>query len=74
VVLGLGAQEEQLAKAFRAAARWPVVKGFAVGRTIFGAVAEEWFSGRLDDEAAVATMAARFAAVLESWERAKEES
>ena len=74
VVLGLGASEEALAKVFRAAAPWPVVKGFAVGRTIFGSVAEDWFAGRMDDGAAVAAMAARFATVLETWERAKEES
>jgi 5-dehydro-2-deoxygluconokinase len=74
VLLGLGATEEALAEAFRTAARWPIVKGFAVGRTIFGMAAEEWFSGRLDDDAAVAAIAARFAAVVKSWERAKEES
>ena len=74
VILGLGAAEETLAKAFRAAAPWPVVKGFAVGRTIFGPAAEDWFAGRMDDGAAVAAMAARLAAVLEIWERAKEES
>ncbi|MDH3597984.1 MAG: 5-dehydro-2-deoxygluconokinase, partial [Rhodospirillales bacterium] len=74
VVLGLDSAEEALAEAFRAAARWPVVKGFAVGRTIFGTVAEDWFFGRLGDEAAVRAMAGRFGAIVEAWERAKEGS
>ncbi len=72
VILGLGAAEEALAEAFSAAAPWPVVKGFAVSRSIFGPAAEDWFAGRMDDGAAVAAMAARLAAVLEIWERAKE--
>ena len=72
VILGQGATEEALAEAFKSAAPWPVVKGFAVGRTIFGTAAEDWFAGRVDDDAAVAAMVARLAAVLEVWERAKE--
>ena len=74
VVLGLGAREDAIAEAFRAAAPWPLVKGFAVGRSIFWTAAEAWFAGRLDDNAAVAAMAARLAAFLEIWERAREES
>ena len=74
VILGLGETEEALGKAFRAAAPWPIVKGFAVGRSIFWTAAEAWFAGRMDDDAAVSDMAARFAAVFESWERAKGES
>ncbi len=73
VILGLGESDERLGKAFQAAAPCSLVKGFAVGRSIFWTAAEEWFAGRMDDNAVVAAMAARFAAVLESWERAKEE-
>ena len=39
LVLGLDAPEAELAASFEVAARHPQVKGFAVGRTIFGAVA-----------------------------------
>ena len=38
------------------------VKGFAVGRTIFGEAAAAWLAGRIDDEAAIDDMATRFAA------------
>ena len=40
VMLGLEAPEAELARAFRLAAGAPVVKGFAVGRTIFAETAK----------------------------------
>jgi hypothetical protein len=45
VVLGLGASEAELAASFAAAARQKLVRGFAVGRTIFADVAAEWMAG-----------------------------
>jgi 5-dehydro-2-deoxygluconokinase len=46
------------------------VKGFAVGRTIFGDAARAWLKGELSDEAAIAQMAERFAALDRVWEEA----
>lgn len=71
VVLGLDAPEEELVAAFRTAAEVPMVKGFAVGRTIFGEGAKLWLAGEIDDETAIADMAARFAALAEAWQAAK---
>lgn len=71
VLLGLEAPEAELVAAFRAAAATPLVKGFAVGRTIFADAAEKWFSGKIDDEAAVTDMANRFAALVAAWETAR---
>jgi len=71
VVLGLDAPEAELAASFEIAAAFPLVRGFAVGRTIFGAAAREWMAGRLGDEAAVAEMAARFEALCAVWDRAR---
>jgi KduI/IolB family/Uncharacterized protein conserved in bacteria (DUF2090) len=45
VVLGLDAPEDELAASFTLAAKFPLVKGFAVGRTIFGNVAQAWMKG-----------------------------
>ncbi|SDR18334.1 5-dehydro-2-deoxygluconokinase [Rhizobiales bacterium GAS113] len=70
VMLGLGATHDELEQAFHAAASSPLVKGFAVGRTIFAAAAEHWFAGRMDDEAAIADMARRFGSLVEAWRRA----
>ena len=47
------------------------VKGFAVGRTIFGQAARDWFAGRGDDEGAVATMTQTFARLCRVWDEAR---
>ncbi|HEY8382224.1 MAG TPA: 5-dehydro-2-deoxygluconokinase [Microvirga sp.] len=70
VLLGLEAPQEELEAAFTVAAREPLVKGFAVGRTIFNDAARRWLSGTMTDEDAVADMAARFARLVEAWQRA----
>jgi 5-dehydro-2-deoxygluconokinase len=71
VVLGLDAPPEELAASFALAARQPLVKGFAVGRTIFADAARAWFKGEVTDEAAVAEMAGRFRSLAETWDRAR---
>ncbi|MBX9873439.1 MAG: DUF2090 domain-containing protein, partial [Beijerinckiaceae bacterium] len=67
LLLGLDAPAEELEAGFAATAATPIVKGFAVGRTIFMAAAEVWLAGRMDDEAAIADMARRFGALTELW-------
>ncbi|KIQ70265.1 5-dehydro-2-deoxygluconokinase [Wenxinia marina DSM 24838] len=71
VVLGLDAPEERLAASFALAARQPLVKGFAVGRTIFGQPARDWFAGRIDDAAAVERMAETYARLCALWDAAR---
>jgi 5-dehydro-2-deoxygluconokinase len=70
VLLGLEAPEDELIAAFRAAASSPSVKGFAVGRTLFAAAAQDWFAGRIGDEEAVDDMARRFGRLVEAWQSA----
>ena len=57
MLLGLEAPQHELEAAFAATANAPIVKGFAVGRTIFNEAAEQWLAGRMSDEAAIADMA-----------------
>lgn len=71
VVLGLDAAPGRLAASFAKAARQPLVKGFAVGRTIFAEAARGWLGGRMDDAAAVADMAARYAQLCAVWDAAR---
>lgn len=71
VVLGLDAPESELAASFATAAKFPLVKGFAVGRTIFGAVAQDWLSGAVDDNEAVAEMVARYDRLCRIWDDAR---
>ncbi len=71
VVLGLDAPEEELATSFARAAAEPMVKGFAVGRTIFAEPAREWMAGRIGDDEAVAAMVASFDRLCAIWDRAR---
>jgi len=67
LLLGLDAPADELEAGFAATAGAPIVKGFAVGRTIFMTAAEGWLAGELDDEAAIADMAKRFEALTGLW-------
>ncbi|MFE3836590.1 bifunctional 5-dehydro-2-deoxygluconokinase/5-dehydro-2-deoxyphosphogluconate aldolase [Pseudogemmobacter sonorensis] len=71
VVLGLDAPEAELAASFVHAARQPLVKGFAVGRTIFAEAARDWLAGRIDDDTAVARMAENYARLCRIWDEAR---
>ena len=71
MLLGLDAPLADLAEAFADAARCPVVRGFAVGRTIFGEAARAWLAGAMDDAAAVDTMAARYGELVAAWRRVR---
>lgn len=71
VILGLDAPEDELAASFAVAASYQLVKGFAVGRTIFGDVARAWLSGKTEDLAAVAEMSRRYERLCGIWDAAR---
>jgi 5-dehydro-2-deoxygluconokinase len=56
------------------AAKQPLVKGFAVGRTIFGDAARAWLKGDMSDEDAVDQMAERFTRLCNVWDTARGEA
>jgi 5-dehydro-2-deoxygluconokinase len=70
VLLGLEAPEAELEAAFAVAAREPLVKGFAVGRTLFNEAARRWLAGAMTDDEAIADMATRFQRLVDAWQRA----
>jgi 5-dehydro-2-deoxygluconokinase len=69
LLLGLDASEEQIAHSFDIAARHPVCRGFAIGRTIFGQAARDWLAGTIDDAAAIARVSAGYTRVIDLWRR-----
>jgi 5-dehydro-2-deoxygluconokinase len=71
VLLGLSAPEAELLASFEVAAPFAIVKGFAVGRTIFYDVARDWLRDRIDDDAAVKALAGKFTVLVEAWRRAR---
>jgi len=71
VLLGLSVPQDELIKSFAPAARVGIVKGFAVGRTIFNGAAERWFKGEIDDAAAVNTLSSNLSILVDAWRRAR---
>lgn len=71
VVLGLDAPEAELSASFEVAASYPLVRGFAVGRTIFGDAARAWMKGAMTDAEAVAQMAERYTNLCRIWDAAR---
>jgi 5-dehydro-2-deoxygluconokinase len=53
------------------AARVRLCRGFAVGRSIFGATARAWFAGELDDARAVGDMADCYQRLIGHWQGAR---
>jgi 5-dehydro-2-deoxygluconokinase len=70
LVLGMEASEADLARCFAEAARSPWVRGFAVGRSIFGVPAEQWFAGAWDDARTTDEIASRYRQVIALWTKA----
>ena len=69
LLLGLSVPEAELIAAFETAAPFAIVKGFAVGRTIFHEVARDWFLRRIDDRAAIDALAYKFSVLAAAWQR-----
>ncbi len=67
LLLGLDQPIDVLIKSFELAAKSPVVKGFAVGRSIFSDIAKDWFSDRLTDAESVRSMAENFQLLCDKW-------
>ena len=67
VILGLSAEASQLAESFKVATQFDLIKGFAVGRTIFHEAAEAWLSNKVDDQQAIEMMEKKFQELVDIW-------
>ena len=74
VVLGLDAPVAELYESFALASRHDLVKGFAVGRTIFAETARRWLKDDVEDEQAVTAMAENYEALCRVWDQARGEA
>ena len=72
VILGLNQPLDALAAAF-AQALPPIVKGFMVGRTIWGEASRAWLKGEIDDATLIEQAAARFGQLVEAWRSTRKE-
>lgn len=69
LVLGLNAPEDVLKEEFRIAGKYPVCKGFAVGRSIFGESARQWFGGECDDAEVIRQVADNYRTMIRYWQK-----
>ncbi len=67
VVLGLDAPAAELAEGFKSFRNARLVRGFAVGRTIFGQPAKAWLRNEIDDAQLIKDVAANYSEVTHSW-------
>lgn len=71
VLLGLSAPRDEVLAGIVAAAPFSLVKGFAVGRTIFHDVAQQWLTGAIDDEAAMTALGENLRVLADGWRAAR---
>ncbi|TNH04206.1 bifunctional 5-dehydro-2-deoxygluconokinase/5-dehydro-2-deoxyphosphogluconate aldolase [Testudinibacter sp. TR-2022] len=69
LILGLDAPESVFDATFKAAANAKLVKGFAVGRTIFAEPSAEWLAGKLDDQQLIAAVSERYQRLIQLWKK-----
>lgn len=71
LILGLDAPESVFEEVFKASANAPLVKGFAVGRTIFGQPSADWLAGKLDDAGLIKETSERYRRLIKLWQNRK---
>ncbi|MBN6710157.1 5-dehydro-2-deoxygluconokinase [Haemophilus haemoglobinophilus] len=71
LILGLDAPEAVFENVFKASANAPLVKGFAVGRTIFGQPSADWLAGKIDDEQLIKETSERYRRLIKLWKNRK---
>ncbi|MFZ7343415.1 bifunctional 5-dehydro-2-deoxygluconokinase/5-dehydro-2-deoxyphosphogluconate aldolase [Avibacterium volantium] len=71
LILGLDAPEETFEQVFKASANAPLVKGFAVGRTIFGQPSSQWLAGEISDEQLIQSVSERYRRLIRLWKNRK---
>ena len=71
LILGLDAPSDRLRAGFAEAAKHPMIKGFAVGRTIFGQPSRRWMQGELSDEALINEVKRNHLTLIGYWREAR---
>ncbi|MFY1027083.1 bifunctional 5-dehydro-2-deoxygluconokinase/5-dehydro-2-deoxyphosphogluconate aldolase [Actinobacillus seminis] len=71
LILGLDAPESVFEAVFKASANAPLVKGFAVGRTIFSQPSADWLTGKLDDKGLIKEISERYRRLIKLWKNRK---
>ena len=68
VMLGLDAPMTELKQGFANSAGFSIVKGFAVGRSIFGAPSREWLANRYTDQQLIDAIVTNYSQLITFWQ------
>lgn len=68
VMLGLDAPMAELKQGFANSAGFSIVKGFAVGRSIFGAPSREWLANRYTDQQLIDAIVTNYTQLITFWQ------
>ncbi|BFU59882.1 MULTISPECIES: bifunctional 5-dehydro-2-deoxygluconokinase/5-dehydro-2-deoxyphosphogluconate aldolase [Rodentibacter] len=71
LILGLDAPESHFEEVFKHSANAPLVKGFAVGRTIFGQPSADWLAEKIDDQQLIKAVSERYRRLIHLWRNRK---
>ncbi len=71
LILGNAAREETLQENFQLARKYPLCRGFAVGRTIFSGPSARWLADALDDQGLKDQICANFVKIIHMWQQAE---
>jgi len=72
LILGLDAPESQFVEIFKQSANAPLVKGFAVGRTIFAQPSERWLKGIINDQQLIDEVSTNYQRLITLWQQRKD--
>ncbi|MGB1106021.1 MAG: bifunctional 5-dehydro-2-deoxygluconokinase/5-dehydro-2-deoxyphosphogluconate aldolase [Candidatus Puniceispirillaceae bacterium] len=70
IVLGKEMPDDELVRVLAMARGEKLVRGFAIGRTIFSGAARQWFAGDIDDAAATSMMSTVYRRLIAAWDAA----
>lgn len=71
VLLGLDAPQEELKLGFKQASNNNKVKGFAVGRTLFGEPSKKWFKNEINDQELIDQVKSNYHNLIDLWRSRK---
>lgn len=71
VLLGLDASQEELKLGFKQASNNNKVKGFAVGRTLFGEPSKKWFTNEINDQELIDQVKSNYHNLIDLWHSRK---
>lgn len=67
LILGHNENLEQLSTTLQKLSSRDFIKGFVVGRSIWGEAAEKWFKDEMSDEEVIETVASRYTFLINAW-------